>query len=214
MSLLRVIDDAAPPPLFSKVRRRLSLLGTSVSYWKTFWYPFGPPTNVVEELALALRPHLGAEGKHIVGTEWWIGRMHTTNVLLDFHHDRDLKLFEQTGELRHPRRSSVFFFNPVRGGSLFVTNQRLVRNGDEYTLSPEEPTDFATVRPASNRFVMFPGDLLHGVLDANDEVPHGKLPGPPGRARLSLVYNWWEAPPTGVRQWSEKRTYRALGIRR
>lgn len=214
MTLLRIVDKAAPPSLFAKVHRRLKLLGNSVSYWKTFWYPFGEPANVVEELALALRPHLGAEGASIVGTEWWIGRMHTTNVLLDFHHDRDLKHYERTGEVRHPKWSSVFFFNQVRGGSLFITNQRLVRHGDDYTLTPEEPTDFATARPAANRFAIFPGDLLHGVLDANDEVPHGRLPGPPGRGRLSLVYNWWEAPPEGVPQWSERRIYRALGDRR
>jgi hypothetical protein len=208
--LVQIVDGAVPRALFLRARRKLQQVGSAATYWKTFWFPWGEPTNVVEELALALRVHLPAPADAIIGAEWWIGRMRATNVPLDFHHDRDLELFEQTGRLRHPRWSSVLFFNRVRGGSLFITDQRLVRRGQGYRLSPGEPEQFATARPDANRFALFPGDRLHGVLDANDEVPHGRLRGPPGRVRLSLVFNWWEAAPRGVRPWAESRSYRAL----
>jgi len=206
-SLIHHQDAAVPDALFQQVRHGLERVGTNATYWRTFWFPFGEPSNVIEQLALALRPSV--PGLH-AGVEWWLGRMHTTNVPLDFHHDRDLALFEETGRLRHPTWSSVYFLNAVTGGSLFVTDQKLRRRRQELRLVPSVPRDFATVRPAPNRFVRFPGNLLHGVLDANDHPPSGRLPAREGTLRLSVVLNWWPKPPRNVPQWRHTRAYRAL----
>jgi hypothetical protein len=209
--LLTVVDDAVPPPLFRKVRDGVVGVGRAATYWKTFWFPLGEAACLPEALALALRPHVPLE--RVAGVEWWLGRMRTTNVLLDFHHDRDLALFERTGRLAHPAWSSVLFLNRTVGGSLFVTDQKLVRRGDELRLSPAEPRDHATVRPAPNRFVLFPGNLLHGVLDADDRVPTRRLPRREGDERWSVVLNWWTRRPLEVPQWRETRRYRSLATR-
>lgn len=207
-ALLRHVDDAAPPAVFRAALRGVRRVGPRASYWKTFWFDLGAPANVIEVLALAVRPQVRARG--VAGCEWWLGRMRTTDVALDFHHDRDLALFERTGRLRFPLVSSVFFLNRVRGGSLFVTDQRLVRSGGALTLTPAEPRSFASCRPAPNRFAQFSGDCLHGVLDANERVPTGRVPGPPARQRLSIVFNWWDRRPEGVREWRETRAYPEL----
>jgi hypothetical protein len=210
--LVRAVDDAVDPKLFRAVFKGVRAVGRNASYWKTFWFPLAEePTNVVERLALALLPNV-PDSQRIAGIEWWLGRMRTTDVPLDFHHDRDLALFEQTGALAHPAWSSVYYLNAVRGGSLFVTDQALVRRGEELVLSPASPGAFATTRPAPNRFVLFPGRFLHGVLDANDAVPHGRLPRAPDTLRWSIVLNWWTHRPLAVKRWSEARAYRVLAL--
>lgn len=210
--LLRVLEPAVDARAFRDARRALEAVGARASYWKTFWFPLdASPTSQTERLALQLRQHL-PDGSGLLGVEWWIGRMDPRDVPLDFHHDRDLALFEQTGRLAHPRYSSVLFFNRVRGGSLFVTDQRLRRRGDVLTLSPAQPRQYATARPGPNRFAIFPGNLLHGVLDARDQVPDRPLDLPPGPMRLSVVFNWWVRRPRDVPLFSERRVYRELAL--
>ncbi len=209
--LLTVTDEAVPPAAFSRLHRKLRQIGDGASYWRTFWHPIdAPPANAVEAVIADLRHHLPPSPRRIQGVEWWIGRTFTTDVKLDFHHDRDLRLFEETGRLSHPVWSSVLFFNRVRGGSLFVTNQRLRREGDALVVRPREAQSFGSVRPSPNRFAVFPGFCFHGVLDANDQPPVGRVPGPRGRARLTLVVNWWDRHPRDVKRWSESRAYREL----
>lgn len=210
-ALVTVVDDAVDARLFERVRTQITAIGDAASYWKTFWFPLkAEPSCIVEELALALRPRVPMARP--VGVEWWLGRMRTTNVLLDFHHDRDLALYEETGRVAVPTFSSVFFLNRTLGGSLFVTNQRLVQRSGEYALTPREATDHASARPDANRFVRFPGKYLHGVLDADDRVPTKRLPPRAGDERWSVVLNWWARRPLRVREWRETRTYRSLAL--
>lgn len=212
-SLVRITDAALPIPEFRRALQGLKRVGDDASYWRTFWFPLGDrPANVVEALVPLLRRRLPPAQKRLVGVEWWIGRMRTHDVPLDFHHDRDLKLFEETGELRHPVWSSVLFFTQVKGGSLFVTNQQLVQRRGELVLSPAEPTAFGRAQPKPNRYAVFPGELFHGVLDARDQVPDEPLPEREGELRLSLVVNWWDEPPRGVKSWAASRAYRALSL--
>jgi hypothetical protein len=209
--LLATIDDAVEDDLFRRVDRAVRAVGEDATYWKTFWFPLGAePRCLPELLAGELRRHV-PEATRIAGVEWWLGRMRTTDVALDFHHDRDLTLYEKTGRIAHPRWSSVYFLNAVRGGSLFVTDQRLLHRGDDYRLHPPEATQASSVRPAANRFARFPGHCFHGVLDANDRVPTGKLPGPPDTERWTVVLNWWTRKPLAVKRW-DGETYPELGL--
>jgi len=209
--LLTLVDDALPAPVFRRVLRGVQAVGAAARYDRTFWHPLNEaPSNVVEDAIAPLAPIILRRGTKLAGVEWWIGRMFTTRVPLDFHHDRDLKLYDTTGRVRHPIYSSVLFLNAAPGGSLAVTHQRLVRRKGAFVLSPSEARQFETVRPQANRFAIFGGNLFHGVLDANDETPHGTLPGPTGSPRLTVVINWWDRRPTGVPRWNESRAYRAL----
>ena len=139
----------------------------------------------------------GGAPRGCAGAEWWIGRAHTTRIPVEFHFDQDVK----GRGLRHPRLASVFFFNAVRGGQLAVTDQ--VPGG-------REATRLETVAPKRNRYALFRGNLLHGVLDARGRTPGRRVPGPPGRMRITLVVNYWDLRPSGVRTWSESGLYRLL----
>ncbi len=207
---LQVIHDALPPQDFQRLLKRVRALGTERlrnTYQTTFWYDFGPPTNVVETVILALRPQVPKE-RRIVGVEWWLSRMYTTDVRVDFHQDRDEKLALATGRLIHPRISSVLFLNRVRGGSLAITED--LPEPENPSLAPSS-LDFSLVAPRPNRLVLFDGNLTHGVLDANNQVPEGKLPGR-SRLRLTLAMNWWHRRPTEVPRYAETRFYRKLAL--
>jgi hypothetical protein len=202
-ALVRVIDGALPAALVRRARAAIARIGTErlrQSYFTTFWLPKGvPAAHPVEEAVLELWRLARPRG--CTGAEWWIGRAHTTRIPVEFHFDQDVK----GRTLRHPRLSSVFFFNAVRGGQLAVTDQ-VPGSGDARRLE--------TVAPKRNRYAMFRGNLMHGVLDARGSTPGLRLPGPPGRMRVTLVVNYWERRPSGVPLWSESGVYRLLRARR
>ncbi len=208
-TLVQLTEGAVPAPLFRRLLRRVGALGTErlrQTYQTTFWYDFGPPSNVVEEVILTLRPDVAGR-RRIAGVEWWLSRMYPTDVRVDFHQDRDEKLALRTGELVHPRISSVLFLNRVRGGALVVTRE--LPDAENPSLAPSRMDTADLVAPRANRLVRFEGTLTHGVLDAENRIPDGKLPGR-SRQRRTLVMNWWGHRPTDIPAWAETRLYRAL----
>jgi hypothetical protein len=196
-----VVEGALPAALFRRVRRAIGRLGGEQlreSYFTTFWLPRAAlPAHAVEDAVLALS-RLAAPAARWTGAEWWIGRSYTTDLPIGFHFDQDVK---GRGALRHPLLSSVLFFNSVRGGHLAVTDQRP---------GSGEAKRLATVKPRANRYAVFDGDLFHGVLDARGRTPGRRLPGPPGRLRVTLVVNFWKRRPTSVPEWSQARRSRQL----
>lgn len=210
--LLAIHDRALSGAQFARLWRRLRAVGDErlrQSYWTTFWFDFGEPRNAVDEAVLALRSRFGL-GQGAAGVEWWLGRTDLRRVPIELHADRDNRLFDSTGELRHPAVSSVLYFNRVKGGALLVLDQRESRDGAR--LIPVKARDWALAAPRPNRFVHFKGDRLHAVLDANNEIPSRPLRLPPAPLRWSLVINWWRRRPMGVQPWSG-RVYSSLGLR-
>jgi hypothetical protein len=205
--LARVFDDAAPESLVRRSRALLTLLGTQglrESYFRTFWLPLQQaPAHAIEELVLALWP-LANPSAQCRGAEWWLGRTYTNRIPIGFHFDQDVKA---EARFRHPELSSVFFFNAVRGGQLAITDQGPGPRGDP---RPALAGEMIAVAPKRNRYTIFEGDRFHGVLDANGRVPTRAIEGPPGRMRLTLVVNFWNARPTDVPRWSESRAYPRL----
>jgi hypothetical protein len=195
-----VVEAALPGGLFRRARRAIGRLGHAdprESYFITFWLARGAlAAHAVEEAVLALAAIAAPPGW--AGAEWWIGRAYTTDIPIGFHFDEDVKARRA---VRHPLRSSVLFFNPVRGGHLAVTDQQP---------GSGEATRLATVKPRANRYAVFDGDLFHGVLDARGRTPVRRVPGPPGRLRITLVVNFWKRRPTGVPEWSQARRFREL----
>ncbi len=186
--MVRVIDGALPDALVARARRAISRLGGErfrESYFTTFWLPRGVPArNVIEEAVLALSR---VAGVRCGGCEWWIGRAYTDRLPIEFHFDHDVK----GRKARHPLRSSVFFFNAVRGGHLVVTDQ---------TARMQEATRIESVKPRRNRYALLRGDVLHGVMGTKTR----------GRLRVTLVVNYWDRRPTGVPTWAESGIYRSL----
>ena len=195
-----MIDAALPESLVRRARAAIARLGRErlrSSYFTTFWLPGAAvPANPVEAAVAALWKLARPRG--CAGAEWWIGRAYTTRIPVEFHFDQDVKGRRHS----HPMLSSVFFFNSVRGGQLAVTDQ---------VPGSEAATRLETVAPRRNRYAIFAGNLLHGVLDARGRTPGRPVKGPAGRMRVTLVVNYWKQRPTGVPGWSESGLYRSLG---
>src|ERR1041384_4279579 len=181
--LIRVIEGALPDSLARRAQRAIARLD-STSYFTTFWMPrLAEPRHAVEEAVAAL---WRLAQVRCAGVEWWIGRAHTDALPIGFHFDHDVKGLRR----RHPLLSSVFFFNAVRGGQLVVTDQTPRRRA---------ATRIESVKPRFNRYALFAGNLMHGVMK-----------GPGERPRVTLVVNFWRARPTDVPTWAESGKYARL----
>ena len=209
--LVVIQDETLPPALFRKLLRKVRQVGRERlerTYQTTFWFDLTRPSNVVEEAILALR-HWVPAPPSVVGVEWWLSRMDTNRVGVDFHRDRDEKLAGRTGRIIHPKLSSVLFLNRVKGGLLAVSAGR--PNAENPACAPDR-IDFALVRPLPNRLALFPGDRTHGVLDTYNRLP-GKTSLVGHRLRLAVVINWWHRRPLQVPRFSETQVYRTLAER-
>ena len=209
--LVHVSEPALPAPLFRRLQRGVRALGTKGirrTYQTTFWFDLGAPAALPEEAILALWPRVPVPRRAVRGVEWWLSRMRTSDVQVDFHQDRDEALFARTGRLRHPACSSVLFLNRCRGGLLAVCDAPA---NDANPARAPDRLDGDVVRPWPNRFVTFPGDATHGVLDAAGRIPAGRL----ARAtplRLALVMNWWSHRPERVPRFRETERYARLRV--
>lgn len=209
-----LVDHALPRAQFATLARKIHALGAERlrdSYQTTFWFDLTtPPASVIEAAALRLVRWLPpARKRGVIGVEWWLSRMRTSNVKVDFHVDRDNALFDETGRTVTPRTSSVLYVTRSVGGLLAVTSA---------PADPRRPAcapdtdDFDLVAPAPNRFVFFDARLTHGVLDARNEVPLKRLPTQPGW-RIGVAINFWHRRPRGVGTFQTSPHYRPLEIR-
>jgi hypothetical protein len=202
---MHFVEPALPAPLFARLLRNVKRLGETglrTTYQTTFWFPRGAPPSCIVEEAIA---QLWLKGPWD-GVEWWLSRMRTSNVQVDFHRDRDEKLALRGGPQRHPARSSVLFLNRCQGGLLAVTNRAPNPRND--AMAPDVH-DFDFAEPKPNRFVWFDGKLTHGVLDARNEIPGRRLPREKA-LRLAVIVNFWRRRPTDVPLFCESRAYRGL----
>lgn len=213
--LVGLVDEVLPRARFEALLRAVKRVGDErlrASYQTTCWYGFeGPPTNLVEEAALRVRECLpAAKVKRVVGVEWWLSRMRTSNVQVDFHRDRDNARFDETGVEVNPVFSTVLYLNHCRGGLLAVTKDP--PNPENPALAPDRH-DFDLVEPKPNRLAWFDARLTHGVLDAKNRIPGGRLPREPG-LRLAIAINFWAERPWRVPTYDERGAYAALRARR
>jgi hypothetical protein len=205
--LVSLTDHVLPAPLFARVRRAIVGLGEQrlkQTYQTTFWFDFAAsPSNVVEEAIVALR---GVAPGTFAGAEWWLSRMRTSNVQVDFHRDRDERLALSGGPQVHPSISSVLFLNRCRGGLLAVTREP--PNPQNVAMAPDNLA-LDLVQPLPNRYVWFDGRLTHGVLDATNQIPGKRLPREPN-LRLTIAVNFWKRRPTGIPLFVDRRVYARL----
>ena len=209
--LVTIVDDALPPATHRALTRAIVGLGRErivAGYQTTFWYELGAaPSNVVEAAVLKLAPLMPPRRRRrVIGVEWWLSRMRTSNVKVDFHRDRDNARFDETGEEKHPWTSSVLYLNECVGGLLAVT--KAPPNPRNPAFAPDVHA-FDFVAPRANRFTFFAGSLAHGVLDANNQIPGRRLPRQPG-LRLAIAVNFWTERPWGVPPFGASRFYRGL----
>jgi hypothetical protein len=206
--LVTLFDDALPTREFAALLAGVKKLGDErlrTSYQTTFWFDFTQrPSNLVESAVIRLRTKL--PNSRCVGVEWWLSRMRTSHVKVDFHRDQDNALAAKTGQVRHPRWSTVLYLNRCRGGLLAVTRDD--PNPDNRALAPDRH-NFDLVEPAPNRFCVFDGRLTHGVLDAKNHVPGARLPRERS-LRLAIAINFWAKRPLDVPTYPDSSVYRSI----
>lgn len=105
-----------------------------------------------------LYPLLANKKSEIVGAEWWVHtRAIQANLGHNLHFDTDESLLAQEEQITHPIHSSVLYLTGGKtGGATVVFDQ---------TPDAEEVASKAwRCVPEDNSWMVFNGDLLHGVL--------------------------------------------------
>lgn len=152
----------------------------------------------------------------ILGAEWWV-HMRNVQESMDLHFDKDEgKILKHSAlhnptsassilvsttatapvsTVAHPVWSSVFYLTSY-GGPTVVVAQRM----DPVTLQPlfERAKTCTFAWPTANRFLVFPGTALHGVMGGRAEEEEAA--GGSDMAdrvtqcspqRITLIVNWW-----------------------
>jgi len=170
-----VHENALPVEVFRRLSNAVRQVGDEAlraSYSTNFWFDFkAKARSIAEDAILRLLP-LAQPGGRCVGAEWWLGRL-KYGESLGIHADRDLSLHARTGEVRHPLRSSILYLNRYRSSP---------------TVLLHDAAGGKAIAPEPNRYVVYPGDLQHGVL--------AQRPAPERRSlRLTFLVNFWDRRP-------------------
>lgn len=187
-------ENALPTPAFERLATAVRELGSermkgNGSYTTTFWFPCGAtPKNFAEQSIVELLK-LVQPGPACIGTEWWLGRLGQGKTLRH-HFDRDLALEKQTGETVHPLLSSVLYLNDFPGSPTVILDQVLAPDGK--TKIPEEPEYGKSIDAVSNHYVVFPGNLRHGVIPTQDQPQQNRSS---SKLRMTLLVNYWHRRP-------------------
>lgn len=195
LSTVKQFKPGAPALEFNKLLRlfprshfELLLKEEFHFYHTTFWYPLDRrPENTFESIVSALR-EAANPSSNVIGVEWWLSVLLTNATpqwLLRCHFDRNDLAEKDLKALKHPEKASVLFWNAVPYGELVLTDQVLTEKGAR----PKQPNDMVFVRPSRNLYVVFPGQLYHGVI--------GRMwrPIKPTKLRITMAVNWWTERP-------------------
>ena len=136
-----------------------------------------------------LRPLVESD-EHIGGAEWWV-QLVNPNDPIGFHvvsccaalsiphamhccitQDKDESVASNKQYLKHPIWSSVFYLTDIGGGTLIPNQWSPWGNGYE----PNKPEEGEWVFPKKNKYMLFDGTLLHGV------VPGSRAAGKPAHS--------------------------------
>lgn len=195
-----VLDDSLPTPFFNDLVRAVREVGTerlanNGSYTTTFWFPRGDqPRNIAEEAIVQLSQEV-EPGPECIGVEWWLGRLPYGSDL-QMHFDRDLALRQKTGESVHPMIASVLYLNQYPSAPTVVFDQVLAEDGR--TRIPAKAEHAKSVEAVSNRYMIFSGNLLHGVVH-DPKAPKPEMVERNAEfaldLRLTLLVNYWHRRP-------------------
>src|SRR5262249_51453101 len=151
------------------------------------------PTNIVEQCVAELCALVQA-GPACIGMEWWLGRL-KLGESLQFHTDRDRSLRKLTGQISHPLWSSILYLNRFPSSPTIVYDQILAPDGHSWI--PPKPTAGKSLGAIPNHYVVFRGDLRHGVVanQTRTDARSAQNAKPPPM-RLTLLVNYWDRRPS------------------
>ncbi len=195
---ISLFEEALPGSLFERLTRAIRSIGKQRrrrTYNTTFWFPLGAsPTNVAEEAIVEL-VKLANPAPECLGIEWWLGRL-DHGKQLDFHFDRDLTLYNKTGQFVNPLHGSILYLNSFPSSPTVVLDQ--IPSADGSSKIPEKPKYTQAIEAVSNRYMVFPGNLLHGVIPNKGRSKLDKFLAKGFKSsemRLSLLVNYWDRRP-------------------
>lgn len=165
-------DGVLPKSLYD---RMCQVFAPDAAYWQesnyahrgyySYFFDIKEPSNLIEEvivnhlLPLVEKRRKDSSNK-IIGAEWW---PHTrpiqANLGHNLHFDTDESILEQEGVISHPVLSSVLYLtagHDSTAGSTIILNQT--------PDSTEVAQECWSCSPKENSFMVFDGNLLHGVL--------------------------------------------------
>ena len=195
---ISIHKESLPIDLFERLLRAVREVGEErlrETYVTNFWFPINiDARNVVEEVIWTLRP-LVNPGIGCVGVEWWLGRL-PYGKSLPLHFDRDMTLQNETGQTAHPIWSSILYLNRFPSSPTVILDQ--VWSEKKKALHPRTARSGKAVYPEPNQYVVYPGNLYHGVIADKDLNLHGrraKKSRRPTEPRMSLLINFWDRRP-------------------
>lgn len=192
---IRVIDGALPDPLFSRIVsavRDIGDEGLKDGYNTTFWVPRNTaPANLAEEVIAELIGLAHPPGSY-TGTEWWLGRLEHGEKL-PMHFDRDLTRSRKFGQHEYPLFASILYLNTFPASPTVVVGQ--IPGDTPRQKVPDKPAFRESIDAVANRYVVFPGNLRHGIVPGKSRDGEEQMPR--DRFRLSLLVNYWHVRPMG-----------------
>mmetsp|Transcript_21252 Transcript_21252/g.59351 ORF Transcript_21252/g.59351 Transcript_21252/m.59351 type:complete len:294 (-) Transcript_21252:34-915(-) len=146
----------------------------TASYWASAESALSCPANPVEALvgALLRRADVIAVVGEVEGAEWWWQDVDQDDPPKVFHTDSNVWVKECGSSTQHPTWASVLYLSDDGGPTA-------VFDGDVAV----------AVMPQLGRYLLFPGDRLHGVLHSLSDERY---------ERLTLLINWWRRKPPGL----------------
>ena len=161
------------------------------------------PTNIIEDVIVhhllplaekTLKEYDGGKSSKIVGAEWWChSRQLGANLGHQIHFDTDESLLGREKKVTHPIVSTVLYLSganqktgeTAKAGATVVFNQ---------TPESKQVASKAWVsHPKDNSFMVFPGNLLHGVLPCiGQKKPKAPIEyEQPENNRLTFMVGFW-----------------------
>ncbi|CAJ1957246.1 unnamed protein product [Cylindrotheca closterium] len=152
------------------------------------------PRNLIEDVIVnyllprAKQVLCKTDAESICGFEWWVHtRSIKANLGHNLHFDTDESMLQQEKKVTHPILSSVLYLtggdDDNKGGTTIILNQ---------TPDSKEVADSAWLSaPKDNSFLLFPGNLLHGVLPCPGRgQPDDKEEGNTPQSQKDLIRSW------------------------
>jgi hypothetical protein len=187
--------DVLPPELLTALTAECDLIANyersrpplASGKYRTHWLPRGRrPRFAIEEAVRFLRKLVRPDDAANVGAEWWVQKVDANNTRttpIGWHVDKDEAVATLKHYLLHPALGSIFYLTDA-GGPTAVTDQ-WSPHGNGYV--PEAPREGALSFPRRNKYTLFHGELLHGVLAGDAAAPPA--------TRLTFLVNWWDVKP-------------------
>ncbi len=206
LEAIRIFDSAISSEVALALRRQIETAAvpsvgenSRTASGKTFWFSFSAtPRTLFDQMAVSMRkitdPHC-----ECTGAEWWF-RVQPPDSGFPMHFDRD-----------EARKDHLI--TPAVASILYLSDEGLptaILNQEANQAAPEELTA-VPIFPKLGRFAIFPGALMHGVLDVAETASLPQTPEhwiavrDPSLHRVAMFMNFWHEKPLGVSTELEER---------